>query len=265
MSGWLHCTTRNLSANAVRYEVRLHAREREAATMNELLAGNEEEAWEAIAPHLDTALGELSEGERDAVLLRYFQGLTTPEMARVLGISVEAAQKRANRAIERLRELFAKRGIAISGAAVGAIVSANAVQAAPIALSLTISAAVVSSASLHTSAAITTGKLLIMTTLQKTLIASVIVTVIGAGIYQAKHKSMHEEARVRAQNSAAVSAAGSSVEAANHGLRVRPVSARDANARAKAGAEDSPPRKLMRCWWRKRKERASRWRKLGRI
>src|SRR4051812_41362553 len=90
LSGWLHCTTRNLSANAVRYEVRLHAREREAATMNELLAGNEEEAWEAIAPHLDTALGELSEGERDAVLLRYFQRLTTPEMARVLGISVEA-------------------------------------------------------------------------------------------------------------------------------------------------------------------------------
>src|SRR3989441_5873055 len=38
LSGWLHRTTQNLAANAVRSDVRRRAREQEAAAMNELLA-----------------------------------------------------------------------------------------------------------------------------------------------------------------------------------------------------------------------------------
>src|ERR1700748_3482591 len=37
LSGWLHRTTQNLAANAVRADVRRRAREQEAAAMNELL------------------------------------------------------------------------------------------------------------------------------------------------------------------------------------------------------------------------------------
>src|SRR5438034_1927171 len=36
LSGWLHRTVQNLAANAVRSDVRRHAREQEAAAMNEL-------------------------------------------------------------------------------------------------------------------------------------------------------------------------------------------------------------------------------------
>src|SRR5207244_12138566 len=70
LSGWLHRTTQNLAANAVRSDVRRHAREQEAAAMNELLSTEPETVWEHIAPHLDEALGELNEGARDAVMLR---------------------------------------------------------------------------------------------------------------------------------------------------------------------------------------------------
>ena len=63
LSGWLHRTTQNLAANAVRSDVRRRAREQEAAAMNELLANESDAVWEHIAPHLDTALGELSEAD----------------------------------------------------------------------------------------------------------------------------------------------------------------------------------------------------------
>ena len=57
MSGWLHCTARNLAAKFVRAEMRLRACEQEAATMNLLLSAESEVPWEFMAPHLDAALG----------------------------------------------------------------------------------------------------------------------------------------------------------------------------------------------------------------
>ena len=51
--------------------------------MNELLAAEADTSWESIAPHLDAALGELAEADRDAVLLRYFERKTAPQMAKL--------------------------------------------------------------------------------------------------------------------------------------------------------------------------------------
>src|SRR5204863_6991687 len=73
LSGWLHRTAQNVAAQTVRTDVRRRAREQEAAIMNPLLATEVDAPWEHIAPHLDAALGELSELDRDAVLLRYFE------------------------------------------------------------------------------------------------------------------------------------------------------------------------------------------------
>src|SRR6185503_4695806 len=117
------------------------AREQEAAAINELLANQSDAVWEHIAPHLDTALGELSEADRDALMLRYFERKSAKEMAEVLGVSDEAAQKRVNRAVERLREFFAKRGVTVGASGLVVLISANAVQAAPLGLAITISAA----------------------------------------------------------------------------------------------------------------------------
>ena len=188
LAGWLHRTTQNLAANAVRSDVRRRAREQEAATMNELLAAEPDPGWEHIAPHLDAALGELSEGEREALLLRYFQRQSAGEMAQTLGISDEAAQKRVSRAVERLRELFAKRGVAVGASGLVAVVSANAVQAAPAGLALTISSsAALGATTLATTA--TATKAIAMTVLQKTLITAAIAAAVGTGIYQAHQAS----------------------------------------------------------------------------
>src|SRR2546429_3361130 len=104
LSGWLHRTAQNLAAKVVRSDVRRRAREQEAAAMNEL---QEPDAlWEQIAPHLDDALSELSEADRDALFLRYFEDKSAREIALTLGVSDDAAQKRVSRAVERLREFF---------------------------------------------------------------------------------------------------------------------------------------------------------------
>lgn len=193
LSGWLFCTAHNLSVNAVRSEERRRAREEKAAAMNELFAGEHEAIWESIAPHLDDALSQLSEPDRDALLLRYFQRKSAREMAQALGISGEAAQKRVNRAIERLRALFAKRGIAVGANGLVVLISAKAVQAAPAGLCLSICAAAVSGVSVPTSMAITTAKLIAMTTLQKALLASALVAIVGTGIYKARESALRRE------------------------------------------------------------------------
>ena len=53
-------------------------------------------------------------------------------MAQTLGISEDAAQKRVSRAVERLREFFAKRGVTVGASGLVVVISANAVQAAPV-------------------------------------------------------------------------------------------------------------------------------------
>lgn len=190
VSGWLHTTARNLASKTIRADVRRQHREQEAATMNELLSAAPDASWEEIAPHLDAALGELSESDRDAVMLRYFEKKTAPEMAAVLGISDEAAQKRVRRAVERLRDFFARRGIAVGTGGLVAVVSANAVQAAPAGLGLTISAAALAGTAATTAAATTTiataTKTIAMTTLQKALVTTTIAVLAGAGIYEAR-------------------------------------------------------------------------------
>ena len=141
LSGWLHRTAQNIAAQTVRTIERRRAREKEAAAMNELLSAEPDIVWEHIAPHLDAALGELNELDRDALLLRYFERKSAHEIAQTLGISDEAAQKRVSRAVERLREFLAKRGVTVGASGLVIVISANAVQAAPVGLAVTISTA----------------------------------------------------------------------------------------------------------------------------
>jgi RNA polymerase sigma factor (sigma-70 family) len=193
LAGWLHRTAQNIAAQTVRTDVRRRAREQEAAAMNELLADSgtvAPPAWSEIAPHLDAALGELTEPERDVVLLRYFQRQSAREMAQTLGISDEAAQKRVSRAVDRLREFFAKRGVTVGASGLAVVISANAVQAAPVGLALTIStAAALTGTALVTTATVTATKAIAMTTIQKTLITATVAVLAGVGIYEARQAS----------------------------------------------------------------------------
>ncbi len=188
LSGWLHCTARNLASKSIRSDLRRCAREQEAVAMNELIATDSDAVWKEVAPHLDDALGELSEPDRDALLLRYFERKSAREMAQALGITDDAAQKRVSRAVERLREFFSKRGVTVGASGLAVVISANAVQAAPIGFAITISSALVGT-TLASAATATAIKTIAMTTLQKSLITAIVVAAVGAGIYEVQEAS----------------------------------------------------------------------------
>ena len=195
LSGWLHTTARNQACKSIRSEIRRRVCEQEAATMNQLLSADPDATWEHIAPHLDGALGELHETERDALMLRYFEKKSAPEMAGLLGISEEAAQKRVSRAVEHLRELFSKRKVTIGTSGLVILISANAVQAAPIGLATAIATVSVAGTAVTTSAVIAATKTIAMTTLQKVLVTATVAVLAGTGLYET-----HQAAQLRDQN-----------------------------------------------------------------
>jgi RNA polymerase sigma factor (sigma-70 family) len=140
LSGWLHRTSRNLAAKIVRSDTRRRAREQEAVAMNNLHSDSDA-SWEEIAPHLDAALGKLNDPDRDTLLMRYFERKSASEIARTFGISDEAAQKRASRALERLRNALLARGVKTGAGMLAALLPANAVQTPPIGLATTLASA----------------------------------------------------------------------------------------------------------------------------
>ncbi len=54
----------------------------------------------------------MSQNDRDAILLRYFQNKSIREIAQVFETTESAAQRRLNRAVERLRKIIAQHGVA---------------------------------------------------------------------------------------------------------------------------------------------------------
>lgn len=188
LSGWLYHATRFAAADALKTRRRRERREQEAvmqATLNEPA----EPTWEQIAPLLETAMDALSERDRNAVVLRYFENKTLGQVGAALGVSEDAARMRIDRALEKLRGIFAKRGVTLTGAAIAGAVSANAVQALPLGL-----AAKISAAALVAGTTLTTTTAVIMTTLQKTIIGATLAAAVGTGIYEA-----HQAANARAE------------------------------------------------------------------
>src|SRR5438477_4290948 len=139
LPAWLYQVTRRTATDAVRREARRQLREQIATEMNAVNATATD--WIHIEPILDEAMHALEDEDRAAVLLRYFENKSLREVGEALGASENAAQKRVSRAIERLREFFTKRGITVGASGLVVVITANAVQAAPVGLAAKISSA----------------------------------------------------------------------------------------------------------------------------
>ena len=133
LAGWLHTTTRYAASMAVRSERRRTNREQEASTMEHQPTTTEAD-WMQLEPLLDEAVGQLRATDREAVLLRYFQGKSHREIALALGWNESLAQKRVERALEQLRAHFTRRGVTVSSVVLATSMTANSVQAAPVGL-----------------------------------------------------------------------------------------------------------------------------------
>jgi uncharacterized protein (TIGR03435 family) len=154
LSGWLYQTARLTAVTFIRSEIRRARREQEAQ-MQTLLNENEPDVWSQIAPLLDAAMAGLNKADRHAVMLRFFDGKSLREVGTALGASEDAAEKRVGRAVEKLRKFFSKRGVASTTAGISAAISANSVQAAPVMLVKTATAAALTKGALASGSTLT--------------------------------------------------------------------------------------------------------------
>ena len=180
LSGWLYQTTRLMAANFLRVEIRRSRREQEAYMQS---LSNEKDLWQQVEPLLDDAMGLLSEKDRNAIVLRFFEKKSFQEVGAAFGISENAAKKRIIRGLEKLRKSFTQRGVSSSAVVIAAAFSANSVHAAPIALTKTISAAAVvkgATASASTLTLIKGGLKLMAWTKMKTTLAVGAVALLAA-------------------------------------------------------------------------------------
>ena len=152
LTGWLYTSAHFAAAKMIRTETR--RRNREETFMREtensgtgvppVQSANETE-WEQLRPALDAAMHELKAADREAVLLRYFENRPFAEVGAKLGLNENAARMRVERALEKLRTVFAQRGVAAT-AALASVISANAVSLAPAGLAATLTTALLVSA-----------------------------------------------------------------------------------------------------------------------
>jgi RNA polymerase sigma factor (sigma-70 family) len=134
LPGWLYQTARLTASSYLRRETRRVRREQEAFMQTESQTVAPNETWQQLAPLLEDAMGQLGDKDRAAVVLRFFGGKSFAEVAAAAGVSENAAKKRVIHALEKLHRYFAKRGVSSTTAIIAGAISANSVQAAPVAL-----------------------------------------------------------------------------------------------------------------------------------
>ncbi len=202
LGGWLHLTAMMQAKNLIRKSQRENRkRQLLQTTMEAESQSHPSDIWQEMQPVLDAALAALSENDREALLLRFYRSLTIREIAATLGIATDAAQKRIDRATERLRGKLARRGVQTSGTLSAALLAgfaADAQAALPIAIlaSKAIAAGAVSSFSL--AAIITTIAALMKTSsFIPTAVALIVAGVWMGTKYQSLSATEARNARLR--------------------------------------------------------------------
>ncbi len=157
LAGWLYRHASFVAATLVRGESR--RRHRELAAMNPS-ESDDSVHWEQIRPVLDDALGELPERDRNAIVLRFLDQQSFAQVGLALGIGSDAARMRVDRALVRLRDGLARRGIKSTAAALALGMGQYGVVAAPASLASAIAVAAASTLTVSTLA--TTATLTLM-------------------------------------------------------------------------------------------------------
>jgi RNA polymerase sigma factor (sigma-70 family) len=199
LTGWLYTSAHFAAAKIVRGENRRRDREEKFmrepthetvpdASRAEALA---EAGWEKLRPTLDDAMHELKEPDREAVLLRYFENRQFAEVGAKLGLNENAARMRVERALEKLRAIFVKRGIK-TATAFATVISANAIQIAPTNL-----AATLTTTSIATAGTGTFTLLKIMTATKLKLGISALIVAGAATAFVIQHQAQE---KLRTQN-----------------------------------------------------------------
>jgi RNA polymerase sigma factor (sigma-70 family) len=172
LAGWLYTCVRQMTANLRRAEDRRQRREQEAQTMNEL-CDSSDSVWRQIQPVLDDAMHELSETDRAAVALRFFEDRSLKEVGLSLGLNENAARMRVDRALEKLQSLLAKRGVTSTALGITAAITAGAAVSAPTGLAASVATSAMVAGATTTATTLAALKLMTMTKVEAGVIAAI--------------------------------------------------------------------------------------------
>jgi len=118
LAGWLYTSVRYISAGLRRSNRRRKNREQEVCALNERIHFSPcDLVWRETRSLLHAAMHELDERDRNAVRLRFFDGMNLREVGEALGLTKNAARMRIGRALENLRKRLARHGIASTSSA----------------------------------------------------------------------------------------------------------------------------------------------------
>lgn len=182
LTGWLHTSTRFAATKARRADRSRKHYEQEAITMNALLHESDPATeWERLRPMIDDVIHELSESDRDAVLLRFFEDRSFTEIGTALRLSEDAARMRVDRALDKLRDALAQRGVKSTNAAL-AVIFANQVGAtAPAGLAGAIASTALAGAGMVAAFGFS------MSTMTTAILSAVAITAVGSTFFQRNH------------------------------------------------------------------------------
>jgi RNA polymerase sigma factor (sigma-70 family) len=188
LTGWLFTSAHFAATKAVRTAIRRRHREQKAQLMHELSSDPTPAMdWDRLRPAIDDLIQTLPESDREAVLLRYFEGRDFEQIGATLHLTPNGARSRVERALDKIRAALARRGITSTAAALATALEAQGLLAAPAGL-----APVVTSAALAGAAggSLVAGLVFLM---NKTLVASAVALLaIGFAVYQANQISRAE-------------------------------------------------------------------------
>jgi hypothetical protein len=72
-----------------------------------------ESVWSTALPYLDVALDKLPEPDRRVLLLHFFEDLSFPKIAALMGKTPGAVQKQSVRALEKLSRVLRSKGVVV--------------------------------------------------------------------------------------------------------------------------------------------------------
>jgi RNA polymerase sigma factor (sigma-70 family) len=147
--GWLYQVTHFISVDAVRNEQRRRERETKAQGSAEPATDQleSEQSFERVRPMLDEAIACLAVQDRNAILLRFYDGKSFAEVGRELRLSEDAARMRVNRVLDKLRKRLQQFGTAPGAATLGSLIASQEGVGAPAALNAAVSAAALNASS----------------------------------------------------------------------------------------------------------------------
>jgi RNA polymerase sigma factor (sigma-70 family) len=133
LAGWLLTTARYTCANLKRSETRRLGRE-------QVVAMNRAESFlspdRELLGMLDEGLLQMGEEDRAALVARFLRGEPLRQVGEALGVSEDAARKRVERGLAKLRRFFQDRGVTTDSAALAAVMADHS-NIAPMAENLT--------------------------------------------------------------------------------------------------------------------------------